>query len=89
MGKGLLPRLVQACTAECQASGGRVSGVCGKKAAWCCISLEMLRNSESGEGFPGARGALGWWGERLRVGRKPRRQRKTGLVRSYVEKWAG
>lgn len=89
MRKELLPRLVQACTAKCQASEGRMSGVCGKKATWCCISLEILRNSKSDKGFSQCARCSGGGGERgFQVGRKPRRQRKTGLICSCVEKWA-
>lgn len=50
MRKGLLWRLVQACTAKCQALEEGMSGVCGKKAPGIA-STERSSGIQSGKGL--------------------------------------
>lgn len=87
MRKGLLWRLVQACTSKCQALEEGMSGVCGKKAPG-------IASTEGSSGIqPGKRLSQdvvllwGWWGEPSR-GQKAEEGdwtlmqlcRKTGLI---------
>lgn len=59
MRKELLPRLVQACTAKCQASEGRTSGICGKRAHGVASTYTSSGIPSPIKAFPSMCGALG------------------------------
>lgn len=85
MRKGLLWRLVQACTSKCQALEGGMSGVCGKKAPGIA-STERSSGIQSGKRLSQDVCCSGGGGERLPGGRK--QGRETGLGCSCAEKQA-